>query len=70
MRTDDPCVYTRAEKQHTIVKDSVVHVRVRWIMETLTTTHTKNMCCRLGSVTVAAAFPGKSDPIFLREKPK
>ena len=39
------------------VKDPVVHVRVRWIME-------KRMHPRLGSATVAAGFPGEGNPNF------
>ena len=48
------------------VKDPVVHVRVRWIRETL---KTPNMHRRLGSATLShLAFPGKGNPNFPWEK--
>ena len=44
------------------VKDPVVHVRVRWIMETL---KTPSMHCRLGSAILSQlAFPGEGNPNF------
>ena len=44
------------------VKDPVVHVRVRWNMETL---KTPGMHRRLGSATLSQlAFPGDGNPIF------
>ena len=49
------------------VKDSVVHIRVRWIMETLKTTSTH--LNRLGSTTLSQlAFPGGSNPNFSWKK--
>ena len=48
------------------VKDPVVHVRVRWIMETL---KTSSMHRRLGSATLSQlASPGESNPDFPWEK--
>ena len=44
------------------VKDPVVHVRVRWIMETV---KHQDMHSRLGSTTLLQlAFPGESNPNF------
>ena len=48
------------------VKDPVVHVRVRWIMETL---KTASMHRKLGSTTLSQlAFSGEGNPNFPREK--
>ena len=48
------------------VRDPVVHVRVRWIMETL---KHLSMHCRLGGATLSQlAFPGESKPSFSWEK--
>ena len=48
------------------VRDVVVHVRVRWIMETLKQT---SVHPRLGSATLSQpAFPGESNPNFPQEK--
>ena len=48
------CIYICAH-----VKDPTVHISIRWIMETL-----KHLACtnRLGSATVAAAFPQGRQP--------
>ena len=54
------CIYTCAH-----IKDPVVHVRVRWIMEPL-----KHPACTLGWVARLSqlAFPGEGNPNFPWEK--
>ena len=54
------CIYISAH-----IKDPVVHVIVRWIMETL---KTPNMHRRIGSATLSQlVFPAESNPNFQRE---
>ena len=56
-----PCIYICP-----YVKDPVVYVRVRWIMETL---KTPSLHRRLGSATLSQlAFPGEGNPNFPWEK--
>ena len=62
-------VHPVCNRMHSIcvhVKHPVVHVRVRWIMETL---KTPSIHRRLGSATLSQpAFPKDSNPNFPREK--
>ena len=58
-------VHPRVQHLGAYVKDPVVHVRVRWILET----QTPSMHRTLGSATMSQlAFSGKSTPNFPWEK--
>ena len=57
-------MHTHAKRSHTHVKDLIVHVGLRWIMETLTK-RTKNQACIVSWVARLSGSwlaPGKSDP--------
>ena len=58
-------VCMHAQRSHTQVKDSVIHVRVWWIMETL-----NHAACIIGLVVWLShlAFSGENDPNFPWEK--
>ena len=60
-------VYTCKKRSHRHVKDPVLHVRVRWIMETHTqkNPHKNSVHCSLDSATLQPAFTKKITQISL-----